>query len=183
MTRVLCLDVGKSGSGSLYPICWASPPRGGTIFTQGADRDVDRVLDLARTYDTRKVLCGLPRNMDGSEGFQARAVRSFASWRARASLSAFRTSASPASAAGCSGGRRQGDRRKRYWTSWRPPHPAILSGCGGWQEKQEGQADGQQRTFRRQPIVELIDEDGQTVRFEHVYTVPTRETNMCLPSR
>ncbi len=22
------------------------------------------------------------------------------------------------------------------------------------------------------PIVELIDEDGQTVRFEHVYTVP-----------
>jgi putative Holliday junction resolvase len=179
VTRVLCLDVGEKRIGVAVSDLLGLTAQGvETIFTQGADRDVDRVLDLARTYDTRKVLCGLPRNMDGSEGFQARAVRSFAEKLEGAGLSVRfqdeRLTSVSAARVLREGGVR-GDRRKKVLDKLAATY--ILQSfldAGGWQEKnrkEPKQMDSKERSGAN-PIVELIDEDGQTVRFEHVYTVP-----------
>lgn len=40
--------------------------------------DLEQIADLARTEGASRVVVGLPRNMDGSEGPQAAAARAFA---------------------------------------------------------------------------------------------------------
>lgn len=39
--------------------------------------DIERIATLARVEGARRIVLGLPRNMDGSEGSQAAAARSF----------------------------------------------------------------------------------------------------------
>lgn len=39
--------------------------------------DIEQIAALARAEDTKRVVLGLPRNMDGSEGPQAAAARAF----------------------------------------------------------------------------------------------------------
>jgi putative Holliday junction resolvase len=39
--------------------------------------DLERIAELARSEGTKRVVLGLPRNMDGSEGAQAAAARAF----------------------------------------------------------------------------------------------------------
>lgn len=179
MTRVLCLDVGEKRIGVAVSDLLGLTAQGvETIFTKGPERDVERVLALARAYDTRKVLCGLPRNMDGSEGFQARAVRSFAGKLLDAGLLVrFQderlTSASAARV--LREGGVKGDRRKKVLDKLAATY--ILQSfldAGGWQEKdrKESKQMDNKELSGPNPIVELIDEDGRTVRFEHVCTVP-----------
>ena len=44
---------------------------------RSAEADFDRITELARSEGATSVVVGLPRNMDGSEGPQARAARAF----------------------------------------------------------------------------------------------------------
>ena len=37
----------------------------------GYGPDVRRICQIAQQYETNRILCGLPLNMDGSRGFQA----------------------------------------------------------------------------------------------------------------
>ncbi len=75
--KILALDVGEArvgvavsdGSGFL-----ASP----LLILKRDKTTIDRVVDLARTLDVCAVLVGLPLNMDGTSGFQARKVERFA---------------------------------------------------------------------------------------------------------
>ena len=77
--RVICLDVGERRIGVAVSDALDLTAQGiETIWTKGFERDAARVLELCRQYDTNRVLCGLPRNMDGSEGFQAERVKRFA---------------------------------------------------------------------------------------------------------
>ncbi len=76
--RILCLDVGDARIG----IAVSDPTR--TIATPvevlhrvGWGPDSRRIRALCDQYETDEVLSGLPLNMDGSEGFQARKVREF----------------------------------------------------------------------------------------------------------
>ena len=39
--------------------------------------DTKRIKQICSSYDTDRILSGLPLNMDGSEGFQAQKVRDF----------------------------------------------------------------------------------------------------------
>ena len=48
-----------------------------TIQTKGFERDAQRVLELCRQYETDRVLCGLPLNMDGTLGGQAQKAQDF----------------------------------------------------------------------------------------------------------
>ena len=74
--RVICLDVGEKRIGVAVTDALDLTAQGEeTIWTKGYERDAQRVLALCREYETDRVLCGLPRNMDGSEGFQVRKVR------------------------------------------------------------------------------------------------------------
>ena len=77
--RVLCLDVGERRIGVAVSDALDLTAQGvETIWCKGVEHDVARVLELSRQYKTDRILCGLPRNMDGSEGFQAQRVRAFA---------------------------------------------------------------------------------------------------------
>ena len=79
MTRVLCLDVGEKRIGvAVSDLLGLTAQVVETIFTKGELRDRARVVELAHQYETDRVVVGLPRSMDGSEGFQAQRVRAFA---------------------------------------------------------------------------------------------------------
>ena len=49
-----------------------------TYTRVGYGPDVRRISQLAEQYCAKHILCGLPRNMDGTEGFQVDKVREFA---------------------------------------------------------------------------------------------------------
>ena len=77
--RVLCLDVGERRIGVAVSDALDLTAQGvETIWCKGVEHDVARVLELSRQYETDHILCGLPRNMDGSEGPRAQSTRAFA---------------------------------------------------------------------------------------------------------
>ncbi len=76
--RIVCLDIGDARIG----VAVSDPTR--TIATPvevirsiGWGPDILKIRSICDRYDTRKILSGLPLNMDGSEGFQAGKVRAF----------------------------------------------------------------------------------------------------------
>ena len=76
--RILALDIGDARIG----VAVSDPGR--TIATPvdvihriGWGPDTRRIRALCAKYDTSVILSGLPLNMDGSEGFQAKKVRDF----------------------------------------------------------------------------------------------------------
>ena len=76
--RVLCLDVGEKRIGVAVSDPLGLTAQGvETIHTRGEQRDRERVCELLRQYETDVILSGLPKNLDGSEGFQAQRVRAF----------------------------------------------------------------------------------------------------------
>ncbi len=77
--RIICLDVGdrRIGIAVSDPLGLTAQPVE-TYTRVGYGPDTKKILVLADQYGTDQVLCGLPRNMDGSEGFQVDKVREFA---------------------------------------------------------------------------------------------------------
>ncbi|MBX5476064.1 MAG: Holliday junction resolvase RuvX [Clostridia bacterium] len=77
--RVLALDVGERTLGVAVsdPLGWTAQGLL-TLRRTRDERDCDAVLDLVRRYEVERVVVGLPRNMDGSEGERARRTRRFA---------------------------------------------------------------------------------------------------------
>ena len=76
--RILCLDIGdvRIGVAVSDPArTIASPVE--VIRRVGWGPDTKKICELCRRYETSEVLSGLPLNMDGTEGFQARKVRDF----------------------------------------------------------------------------------------------------------
>ena len=76
--RIVCLDIGDARIG----VAVSDPT--GTIASPvevisriGWGPDTKRIKAICDRYQTNRVLSGLPLNMDGSEGFQARKVRDF----------------------------------------------------------------------------------------------------------
>ena len=77
--RVICLDIGEKRIGVAVSDPLDITAQGvETIWVKGTERDVQRVKELCAQYDTTHILCGLPLNMDGSEGFQAQRVKELA---------------------------------------------------------------------------------------------------------
>jgi len=77
--RLLCLDVGDKRIGvaiSDEMQLIASPH---SVYTRvGYGPDVRHILQLCKDLKAGLVVCGLPKNMDGSVGFQAEKVKAFA---------------------------------------------------------------------------------------------------------
>ena len=85
--RIVCLDIGDVRIGV------AVSDLTGTIATPvevirriGWGPDTKRIKQICEGYGTDRVLSGLPLNMDGSEGFQARKVRDFCAQLEKAGL-------------------------------------------------------------------------------------------------
>ncbi|MEG0768074.1 MAG: Holliday junction resolvase RuvX, partial [Clostridia bacterium] len=79
MERIIGLDVGDQRIGIAVsdPLGITAQPVE-TLTRVGYGPDVRRICAIAKTYDTHAILCGLPRNMNGSEGLQVQKVRDFA---------------------------------------------------------------------------------------------------------
>ena len=76
--RIVCLDVGDVRIGVAVSDATrtiATPVE--VIHRIGWGPDCRKIREICDRYETEEVLSGLPLNMDGTEGFQARKVREF----------------------------------------------------------------------------------------------------------
>ena len=86
--RWVALDVGdrRIGIAVSDPLGITAQPVE-TYTRVGYGPDVRHIAQLAQHYETTRILCGLPRNMDGTQGFQAGKVKEFAAKLEEAGLS------------------------------------------------------------------------------------------------
>lgn len=185
--RVLCLDVGEKRIGVAVTDALDLTAQGvETIWCKGFERDAARVLELCGEYATDRVLCGLPRNMDGSEGFQAERVRKFAAFLAGKGLEVRfqdeRLTTRMARDVLLEANVRR-DRRKDVIDKLAATY--ILQSfldAGGWREAEPhknhlrsvyhmSENVNHDLDMEREDIVELVDEEGNDVRFEHIMTL------------
>ena len=76
--RIVCLDIGDARIGVAVSDpsgIIASPVE--VIHRIGWGPDIRKIISICDRYQTVRILSGLPLNMDGSEGFQAKKVRAF----------------------------------------------------------------------------------------------------------
>jgi putative Holliday junction resolvase len=79
MQRILALDVGDKRIGIAVSDPLGITAQGLETYTRTApEADVQYILQLAGRYKPVKLLFGMPRNMDGSYGFQSEKVKAFA---------------------------------------------------------------------------------------------------------
>ena len=78
--RIVALDVGdrRIGIAVSDPLGITAQPIE-TYTRVGYGPDSRHIAQSAEKYETDQILCGLPRNMDGTQGFQVDKVREFAS--------------------------------------------------------------------------------------------------------
>ena len=185
--RVICLDIGEKRIGvAVTDPLDITAQAVETIWTKGFTKDAERVAELCRQYGTDRVLCGLPLNMDGSEGFQAQRSRAFADVLTQRGLNVrfqderLSTRQARGVLLEADVGRR---RRKDYIDQLAATY--ILQGfmdAGGWKDELSRKPElkgvwhmsenmNHDLDMEREDIVELVDEDGQAVRFEHLMTL------------
>ncbi len=80
MLRILALDVGDKRIGIAVSDPLGLTAQGLETYTRTGDdaKDAAYIRTLAEKYAPVRLLFGLPRNMDGSYGFQSEKVREFA---------------------------------------------------------------------------------------------------------
>ena len=77
--RILCLDVGDKRIGIALSDEMQLIATPHSVYNRvGYGPDVKHILQLCSDLKAQQVVCGLPRNMDGSIGFQAEKVQAFA---------------------------------------------------------------------------------------------------------
>lgn len=77
--RILGLDVGSRTIGVAVSDALGLSAHGVTTLRRsGLSKDIRAVQDVMQAYGVREVVVGLPRNMNGSLGPQARRVQAFA---------------------------------------------------------------------------------------------------------
>ena len=185
--RVLCLDIGEKRIGvAVTDPLNITAQAVETIVSKGFERDAARVLELCKMYETDRVLCGLPLNMDGSEGFQAERSRAFAQFLEGKGLCIRfqdeRLSTRQARSVLIEADMRRA-RRKAYIDQLAATYilQAFMD-AGGWRESEIKQIESKgvwhmsenmnhELDMDREDVVELVDEDGNTVRFEHLMTL------------
>ncbi|MBQ4436857.1 MAG: Holliday junction resolvase RuvX [Clostridia bacterium] len=184
MSRVLGLDVGDrrigvalSDEGQLI----ASPLT--VIQSVGWGPDSREILRLMQEHGADLIVCGLPRNMDGSEGFQAEKVRRFmqvlidqgvpVAWMDE------RLTTVSAQRALIEGGVRREDRKKSVdKVAAAVILQAWLDNAQNEKEKETMANDEEILRPDEEPeeeevpdVIELTDEDGATTRFEYITTI------------
>ncbi len=167
--RILCLDVGdrRIGVAVSDPLGYTAQPLK-TYQRVGYGPDTRHFAALAAQYQTDQVLCGLPRNMDGSQGGQAEKVRAFAAELEKAGLRiAFwdeRLSTVTAEQALIQGGVRREQRREVVdKVAAAVILQAYLDAAAHNKEEQAMQ--------EQENLVELVDEEGNPVQFVHLMTL------------
>lgn len=181
--RVLCLDVGEKRIGVAVSDPLDLTAQGvETIWCESRHKDLERVLALCMWYETDHVLCGLPRNMDGSEGFQAQRVRNFAQALTDAGLTVrFQDERMTTKLATSVLLEADVRRSKRKDIVDKLAATYILQSfldAGGWKIEKKIFLGGIYRMnndldmeMENENTVHLFDEDGQEVIFEHLMSL------------
>ena len=80
MLRILAFDIGEKRIGVAVSDPLGITAQGIETYhrTDDLEQDVAHLIKLANGYKPVKLVFGLPRNMDGSYGFQAQITREFA---------------------------------------------------------------------------------------------------------
>ena len=78
--RCLSLDVGQRRIGIAVSDALGFTAQGLETYTRTDDskKDLEHIIALAQKYAPVRLVFGLPRNMDGTYGFQAESVKDFA---------------------------------------------------------------------------------------------------------
>ena len=85
--RILALDVGDRRIGIALSDTTQLIATPHSVYTRvGWGPDVKHIQKLYNDHEAVLIVCGLPRNMDGSVGFQAEKVQSFAGQLEKAGL-------------------------------------------------------------------------------------------------
>ncbi len=180
--RILCLDIGDvrigvAVSDSLRMI--ASPVE--VIHRVGFGPDVRRVKELCDQYETTLVLSGLPLNMDGTEGFQAQKVKLFCQQLEKAGLTVYyqdeRLTTVTAENALLEDNMHRAQRKQnvdkvaaavilQQWLD------TAINAQQSNESEDNIMADNMNNIPEEEDnIIELLDENGETVRFEHLATL------------
>ncbi len=79
MERFIGLDIGdrRIGIAVSDPLQITAQPLE-TYVRKGYGPDVAHIREIASHYDVKRIVCGLPKNMDGTEGFQSEKAKAFA---------------------------------------------------------------------------------------------------------
>ena len=193
--RVICLDVGEKRIGVAVSDLLDLTAQGvETIWTRGFERDAERVVALCQPCGTRRVLRGLARNIDGTAGFQAGRVRQFAQRLTEQGLNVRfedeRLTTKLATSLLIEGDVR---RQKRRDVVDKLAATYILQSFldrGGWRDEAHKNylrsvyhmsENNHELDMEREDIVQLVDEDGNEVDFEHLMTLEHKgRTYICL---
>lgn len=191
--RVVCLDIGERRIGVAVTDPLDITAQGvETIFCSGTQNDIARIEEICRQYATKRILCGLPLNMDGSEGFQAKRIRDLANLLSERGYE-IRFQDERLTTKLATGVLLQADvrRSKRKEVVDKLAATYILQSfldSGGWKEAVETgtkhkkvfqsevwymseNINNQDMQLDPENIVELVDDEGNTVLFEHLMTL------------
>jgi len=183
--RIVALDVGdrRIGIAVSDPLGLTAQPIE-TYTRVGYGPDTRRVAEIARRYETDQILCGLPLNMDGTQGFQTQKVRDFAARLEEAGLRvAFydeRMTTMVAESALLEADMRRENRKKKVdmvaavviLQSYLDAQAAKAAEAEEDEDDEAGE-DG---------ILEMEDEDGQVIRFRLSATVAYKGESYALLS-
>ena len=162
--RIVALDVGDRRIGIAV-----SDPLGVTAqpietYTRiGYGPDSRHIAEIARRYETDRILCGLPRNMDGTQGFQVEKVKEFAAKLEELGLVVEyydeRMTTMLAESALLEANMRREDRKKKV------DMVAAVVILQSYLDARAAMADDGDEADDGDGILEMEDEDGNLVRF------------------
>lgn len=191
--RILALDVGEKRIGVAVSDPLGITAQGvETIFSQGVERDLARVKQIADAYGARRILLGDPKLLSGGRGAQAQKTDLFME---RLKLMGFETRAQDERLTSVSaervligaGVRREARRKVIDKLAATLILQAFLD-AGGWREASKTRQYGKE-VFRLMDgymdsdnCVELVDEDGKQAKFTHVMTLEYEGSNYVLLS-
>lgn len=167
--RIVALDVGdrRIGIAVSDPLGITAQPLE-TYTRVGYGPDARHIAQIAKQYETEQILCGLPRNMDGTQGFQVEKVREFAGKLEELGLVVSyydeRMTTMLAESALLEANMRREDRKKKVdmvaavviLQSYLDANASVLDYAAVEDEDEEEYDDG---------ILEMVDEDGNAIRF------------------
>ena len=172
--RIVALDVGdrRIGIAVSDPLGITAQPIE-TYTRVGYGPDTRRIAQLAQQYDTNRILCGLPLNMDGTQGFQTQKVREFAAKLEEAGLTVEfydeRMTTVLAEDALLEADMRRENRKKKV------DMVAAVMILQSYLDAQAAKSAATVQEDEEEPeddsILEMEDEDGQVIRFRLSATI------------
>lgn len=172
--RIVALDVGdrRIGIAVSDPLGITAQPIE-TYTRVGYGPDTRRIAQLAQQYDTNRILCGLPLNMDGTQGFQTQKVREFAAKLEEAGLTVEfydeRMTTVLAEGALLEADMRRENRKKKV------DMVAAVMILQSYLDAQAAKSAAAVQEDEEEPeddsILEMEDEDGQVIRFRLSATI------------